>query len=197
MLINGEFVNGIESWASVSYLKTEENLSNDFIIKEYDKNGNLIIPGYSFDTKAVRTEKTIVRNIPRPSDQRVTVSLFFQDYLPKFPSFRMHLTLVFGSGLPFGPPGYDRYKDILRMPTYRRVDLGFSKIIIDEDKLNRSRLPLMKQLKSLWFGLEVFNLLQVNNTISYTWITDITGRKYAVPNYLTSRIINVRMTAKF
>ncbi len=197
MRVNGEFVNGIESWASLSFLKTEENLTNDYYVNQYDSTGKLIIPGYSFNTKAAKTDTIYPGNIPRPSDQRVTFSIFFQDYLPKFPTFRMHLTLIFGSGLPFGPPGYDRYKDVLRMPTYRRVDIGFSKIIIDEDKVNESRLPVIRKLNSLWFSLEVFNLLQINNTVSYTWITDVTGRRYAVPNYLSSRLINARLTARF
>ena len=197
MRVNGEFVSGIESWISLSYLKTEENLTNDYYVNQYDSTGKLIIPGYSYNSKAAKIDTILPGNIPRPSDQRITFAIFFQDYLPKFPTFKMHLTLIFGSGLPFGPPGNDRYKDILRMPTYRRVDLGFSKIIIDEDKPNGSRIPVVRNLRSLWFGLEVFNLLQVNNTISYTWITDVTGRKYAVPNYLTARLINLRLTAKF
>jgi hypothetical protein len=107
------------------------------------------------------------------------------------------MTLVFGTGLPFGPPGNDRYKDILRSPTYRRVDIGFSKILIDEDQPNKSRLAVVNKLKSLWISLEVFNLLQVSNTVSYTWITDVTGRQYGVPNYLTSRLVNLKLQAKF
>jgi hypothetical protein len=123
--------------------------------------------------------------------------MFFQDYLPKSPSFKMHLNLIFGTGLPFGPPGNDRYKDVLRGPSYRRVDIGFSKIIIDEEKENTSRLAVINKLKSLIVSLEVFNLLQVSNTVSYTWITDVTGRQYAIPNYLTSRLINLKLQAKF
>ena len=107
------------------------------------------------------------------------------------------MTLVFGTGLPFGPPGNDRYKDILRSPTYRRVDIGFSKILIDEDQRNTSRLAIVDKLKSLIISLEVFNLLQVSNTVSYSWITDVTGRQYGVPNYLTSRLLNLKMQAKF
>jgi hypothetical protein len=196
MRINGEFVSGIESWASLSFLKTEEDISGDYIYHYYDKSGKEITT--NIPPKDTASSTSIAAGyIPRPSDQRFTASIFFQDYLPSFPSYRMHLTLVFGSGLPFGPPGYDRYKDILRMPTYRRVDIGFSKIIIDEDKPNHSRLPLVRKLHSLWFGVEVFNLLQVNNTVSYTWITDVIGRQYAVPNYLSSRLINARLTARF
>lgn len=195
--VNGEFVSGIESWASLSFLKTEENLNDDGYYKYYNSEGDLIVPGYTYNNVAIDSQFVTPGNIPRPTDQRVTFSLFFQDYLPKSPSVRMHMTLVFGTGLPFGPPGNDRYKDILRAPSYRRVDIGFSKIIIDEDKPNTSRLKVVSKLKSLSLSLEVFNLLQVSNTVSYTWITDVTGRQYGIPNYLTSRLLNLKMQAKF
>ena len=195
--VNGEFVSGIESWASLSFLKTEENLNDDGYYKYYNSEGDLIIPGYTYNNIAIDSQFVTPGNIPRPTDQRVTFSLFFQDYLPKSPSVRMHMTLVFGTGLPFGPPGNDRYKDILRAPSYRRVDIGFSKIIIDEDKPNTSRLKVVSKLKSLSLSLEVFNLLQVSNTVSYSWITDVTGRQYGIPNYLTSRLLNLKMQAKF
>ena len=195
--VNGEFVSGIESWASLSFLKTEEDLKDDGYYNYYNSEGDLIVPGYTFNNTPVDSQFVTPGNIPRPTDQRVTFSLFFQDYLPKSPSVRMHMTLVFGTGLPFGPPGNDRYKDILRAPTYRRVDIGFSKIIIDEDKPNTSRLKVISKLKSLSLSLEVFNLLQVSNTISYTWITDVTGRQYGIPNYPTSRLLNLKLQAKF
>jgi hypothetical protein len=195
--VNGEFVSGIESWASLSFLKTAEDLNDDGYFNYYNSEGDLIIPGYTFNNTPVDSQFVTPGNIPRPTDQRVTFSLFFQDYLPKSPSVRMHMTLIFGTGLPFGPPGNDRYKDILRAPTYRRVDIGFSKILIDEDKPNTSRLKVISKLKSLSLSLEVFNLLQVSNTISYTWITDVTGRQYGIPNYLTSRLLNLRLQAKF
>lgn len=195
--VNGEFVTGIESWASLSLLQTQEDISDDFYYRYYNKSGQLIVPGYTRDDVVTDSVKVTPGEIPRPSDQRLTFSLFFQDYLPKFPTFRMHLNLVFGTGLPYGPPGNDRWKDVLRGPSYRRVDIGFSKIIIDEDKENTSRLFVINKLKSLHLGIEVFNLLQVSNTVSYTWITDVTGRQYGIPNYLTSRLINVRLQAKF
>ncbi|MFN8153322.1 MAG: TonB-dependent receptor [Bacteroidia bacterium] len=195
--INGEFVSGIESWVSVGYLKAVENLKNDFYYTYYNSDGQEIIYGYTQNDIATDSVRIEPGNIPRPTDQRLTFSMFFQDYLPKFPTVRMHLNLVFGTGLPYGPPGKDRYKDILRAPTYRRVDIGFSKIAIDEDQENTSRLPLIRNLKSLLLSIEVFNLLQVSNTISYTWITDVTGRQYGVPNYLTSRILNFKIQAKF
>ncbi len=195
--VNGEFVSGIESWVSMGYLKTAEDLKDDVYYRFFNSDGEEIIPGYTFNSIVTDSVKILPGDIPRPTDQRFTFSMFFQDYLPKFPTVRMHLNLIFGTGLPFGPPGNDRYKDILRAPSYRRVDIGFSKIAIDEDKANESRLPVVKNLRSLIFSIEVFNLLQVSNTISYTWITDVSGRQYGIPNYLTSRLLNFKVQAKF
>ena len=177
MKVNGEFVRGVESWASLSIMKTEENIYDDFY---YDYKGNPEDPGY----------------IPRPTDQRVNFGLFFQDYLPRNPTYKMSLTLIFGSSLSFGPPNSPRYKQTLRMPPYRRVDIGFSKEFIGEHTKFSSKNPL-RAFKSLWLTLEVLNLVQVNNTVSYIWVTDIYGRQYAVPNYLTPRQLNVKLVARF
>lgn len=195
--LNGEFVPGIESWVSLGYLKTEEDLNNDYYFRYYNSDNEEIVPGYTYNSIVTDSVKVVPGDIPRPTDQRITFSLFFQDYLPKFPTVRMHMNLIFGTGLPFGPPGNERYKDILRGPSYRRVDIGFSKIAIDEDEENKSRLPVVRSLKSLIFTIEVFNLLQVSNTISYSWITDVSGRQYGIPNYLTSRLINLKLQTKF
>jgi hypothetical protein len=136
-------------------------------------------------------------NIPRPTDQRVTFSLFFQDYLPNLPRCKMHMNLLFGTGLPFGPPGI-LYENVFRMPPYRRVDIGFSYEIIKEhakdDENKRRKFP---NLKSIWFSLEVYNLLAVNNVVSYYWVRDASGRQYAVPNYLSPRLLNARIMVRF
>ena len=110
----------------------------------------------------------------------------------------MQLSLLFGTALPYGPPGKDRYKDVLRSTTYKRVDIGFSKQIIGDEVKKKPSGKILRSLESLWVGLEVFNLLQVSNVASHIWITDVSNaRTYAVPNYLTSRRINLRVTAKF
>jgi hypothetical protein len=175
--VNGEFVKGIESWATLSVMKTEENISDDAYT---DASGNTIDPGY----------------IPRPTDQRVTFSMFFQDYLPRNPTYKMSLTLIFGTGLPFGPPDSPKYTHTLRMPPYRRVDIGFSKELIGEHSRFSAKNPF-RAFKTLWLTAEVLNLLQVNNTVSYLWVTDVYGRQYAVPNYLTPRQLNVKLIASF
>ncbi len=108
----------------------------------------------------------------------------------------MHLNLVFGSSLPFGPPKSEKYQHVLRIPPYRRVDIGFSKEIVGETTRKRTKGPL-KHFKSMWLSLEIFNLLQINNTVSYIWVTDVTNRKYAVPNYLTPRQLNAKLVMRF
>ncbi|NTW32821.1 MAG: TonB-dependent receptor, partial [Bacteroidetes bacterium] len=196
MKVNGEFVKGIESWASLSVMKTMEDIKDDFYYDYFNKSGEQIIAGYSFDQVAVDSLRHEPGYIPRPTDQRVNFALFFQDYLPKNPTYKMHLSLVFGSSLPFGPPTFNRYKDTLRIRPYRRVDIGFSKQLKSETTKLKSKNPF-RHFKTIWLSAEVFNLLQINNTISYIWIKDITNRQYAIPNYLTPRQLNIRLIAQF
>ena len=176
MKINGEFVRGVESWASLSVMKTEENIIGDFIT---NNDGSITEAGY----------------IPRPTDQRVNFAMFFQDYIPGNPNYKMHLNLLYGTGLAFGPPKGEKYEDILRIPDYRRVDIGFSAIIKSEN--DRSKIKWLNAFNSIWLSAEVFNLLDINNTVSYLWVADISGRQYAVPNYLTSRQINTKLIITF
>ncbi|MFH1005228.1 MAG: carboxypeptidase-like regulatory domain-containing protein [Bacteroidota bacterium] len=198
MKVNGEFVKGMDSWMSLSVMKTMEDITDDYYYIRLNSNGDTIIPGYTSNYIPVDSIRVEPGNIPRPMDQRVTFGLFFQDYLPKFPKCKVHLNLLFGSGLPFGPPSFERYKDVLRMPSYRRVDIGFSYEILSENKkLNIPEKNPFSHVKSIWLSLEVFNLLAVNNTISYLWVRDVTGRQYAVPNYLSNRLLNARLIIRF
>jgi hypothetical protein len=174
--VNGEFVSGVESWASLSVMKTAEDIVGD---TKTDANGNTIEVGY----------------IPRPTDQRVNFSMFFQDYIPNKPNYKMHLNLVYGTGLPFGPPDGEKHQDVLRIPDYRRVDIGFSAVLKSENK--QSKIKWLKPFKSIWISAEVFNLLDINNTVSYLWVADVSGREYAVPNYLTARQLNAKLILTF
>jgi len=175
--IYGEFVKGIDSWISLSLMQTKEDIYGDFY----------------YTTDSVRVEPGL---IPRPTDQRINFSIFFQDYIPNHPYFKMHMRLLFNTGLPFGPPDSKPYQHTLRMPDYRRVDIGFSYQIINEGTTFGSGNPL-KNFKNMWVSLEVFNLLQVYNTVSYIWIKDINNRQYAVPNYLTPRLLNLKLIVEF
>jgi hypothetical protein len=118
----------------------------------------------------------------------------FQDYLPNNPTYTVHLNLFYGSRLPIGPPDYVRYKDTFSMPAYRRVDIGFSKQLIGGAAKTVKNQGFLQNFEGLWLSLDVFNLLQIQNTVSYTWIRDSFERQFAVPNYLTNRQINVKLT---
>ena len=111
----------------------------------------------------------------------------------------MHLSLVFGTGLPFGPPNSDKYKQTLRMPPYRRVDIGFSKQIAGYQHPDKpAKVPRnLKFIRNAWLSLEIFNLLNINNTVSYIWVTDVENNRYAVPNYLTKRQLNLKLLVEF
>ncbi|MFT6815141.1 MAG: hypothetical protein ACJAZ3_001041 [Sphingobacteriales bacterium] len=192
--LNGQFINDLESWFSVSVLETKEDIIGDEYFEYYDEDGERVNPFGTNSSSIVDTQRFEPGYIPRPTDQRVNVSVFFQDELPNNPSFKVHLNGVFGSGLPFGPPDFERFRDTLRIPSYKRVDIGFSKEFYGKD-LKRSKSPL-KNVKSVVIRAEIFNLLGISNTISHLWITDVNNTRYAVPNFLTSRRINLRLTIR-
>jgi hypothetical protein len=194
--VNGDFVRGLESWFSLSFMQTQEDIKDDFFYTRYNSDGDTIIAGYTANNVAVDSTRTEPGYIPRPTDQRVSFGLFFQDKMPGLPDLKMHLNLLFGSGVPFGPPGSERYKQVLRMPPYRRVDIGFSYQVLRENRKVDEK-SIGRHLKSVWLSMEVFNLLGTSNTVSYIWVEDVTSRQYAVPNYLTSRQLNLRMIVKF
>jgi hypothetical protein len=164
--LNGEFVPGTDSWFSIGYLKTEENID--------DK-------GY----------------IARPTDQRLKFGLLFQDYMPKIPSMKLYLNLVYNTGLPGGSPSYaDPYLYQNRLNDYRRVDIGFSKVFIDQ-KVGMSNNKFFKNLKELSLGFEIFNLFNNQNAITNTWVRDVyTKTEYAIPNYMTTRVFNLKLSAR-
>ena len=190
-----EFVQGIESWVSIGFSRTYEDLNDDFYYEYKNAAGEKIIPGYTFDQKAVDSTRFEPGYIPRPTNQLINFGLFFQDEMPRWPSYKVHLHLLYGSPLPFGPPDYTRYRDTLQMPSYRRVDIGFSKDFLQ--KARWREMKFWKNINALSLSLEVFNLFQIRNTISYQWLQDVSGRYYAIPNFLTSRRINVKLIAKF
>jgi hypothetical protein len=145
----------------------------------------------------MRSRETIGNyTVPRPNESRYNISLFFQDYFPNDPKFSMNLKVIWADGLPFGPPNSDRSFATLRMPAYRRVDIGLSRLLVGgEDKIMKSRA--LRSFKNIWLGVDCFNLFDIMNTNSYYWVTDISNQQWAVPNYLTGRLLNVRISAEF
>jgi hypothetical protein len=195
MKVNGEFVKGLESWASLSIMGTRQDIKDDYYYEYYNSDGQKIVPGYTLNNKVTDSVRFSPGYLPRPADQRVNFGMFFQDKMPGHPDFKMHLNLLYGTGVPFGPPHSQPYQQTLRMPPYRRVDIGFSYQALREDRKTKAK-SFARYLKSVWISFEVFNLLGTNNTVSYIWVEDVTARQYAVPNYLTQRQLNLRMIVK-
>ena len=164
MRVSGAFIKGTESWFSLGILKTEEDL-------EIDNQ----------------------EDIRRPSDQRVTLGIYFEDHMPNDPSVRVYLNLLYGSGLPFGPPNNLEYRNQFDGSAYNRLDIGFSKLV----SLNQGKESGRGGLKTIWLNAEILNLLGAKNTISYTWIKDLQNRQFAVPNNLSQRFFNIKIWAEF
>lgn len=195
VMLNGEFIDGIQSWMRASVLKTEEDILDDFYYQYTNSDGETIIPGFTLNDDPVDSTLIEPGFIPRPTDQRFTFSLLFQDEMPKWPEYKVLVSLYYGTPLPFGPPSFERYKDVLRTPSYRRVDIGFSRDLITDK--NRGEKKFTTWFHDGWVSLEIFNILGINNTINYSWIEDVNGRQYAIPNFLTGRRINLKLALKF
>ncbi|MBO2012521.1 TonB-dependent receptor [Siccationidurans soli] len=180
--LSGEFVKGAESWFSLGVLTTQENIADDSM-NVVDASGKV----------TGREPKGFIR---RPQDQRLNVGVFFQDHLPNNPSVRGYVNLVFGTGLPFSPPNEPdlRGTDALTV-SYKRVDLGFSKVV--GLKNNNAPKAHFYSFDSLWIGLEILNVLAANNVAGYSYLQDVNGVTYSVPSYLSQRIVNLRLIARF
>jgi Outer membrane receptor proteins, mostly Fe transport len=135
--------------------------------------------------------------VPRPSEQRYSFALYFTDYFPKFPKLKFSLRGIFSDGLPVTAPHSSRDKGYFRTPAYKRVDVGLSYALLSPLKEGESRSGWLKHIKSVWLGLDCFNLFDISNVSSYYWVTDVNDIQYAVPNYLTRRQLNVRLTVDF
>lgn len=133
------------------------------------------------------------KSIPLPTDQRYAVNLFFTDYFPSTTRWKMSLKLALADGLPFSAPHRELESNVFRAPAYKRADVGLNYRIIDNSDRHKKRNPI----RNLWVGAECLNLFGINNVNSYYWITDVTGQQYAVPNYLTGRQINVKLSVDF
>ena len=164
--LNGEFVPGSESWVSLGYLKTEENINNKGAIA-------------------------------RPSDQRVKFGILFQDYVPNLPDLKAYLNLVYNTGVPGGAPAYsDVYQFQKRLRDYKRADLGISYIFVDANK--RYTSGWLSKFKELSAGLELFNMFDIQNSITNTWVRDVYSKtQFGIPNFMTGRVLNFKVGMKF
>lgn len=174
--VNGEFIPNIPSWFSFSLMQTRENIDGDTYI---DTTGALVEQGW----------------IARPTDQRYSFNILFQDFLKNNETYQVHLNLAFAHGLPYGPPGYPQWRNFLRVAPYRRVDMGFSKVLYDKSK-SKSPSKVLRYTDRVSLSLEAFNLFGIRNTVSFLWVKDIFNRQFAVPSYLTSRRFNLQLSVR-
>jgi len=182
MRVNGEFVKGAESWINLSLLRARESLN-----------------GIQHQVREIgEATGSEVTDAPRPTDQFLTLAMFFQDYLPGRENFKMHLNFTVGTGLPYGLRGNnDVFRNTYRFRPYHRVDLGFSLGLWDKSRLAKRPKHFLRFTEKTWLSLEVFNLMDVQNVASNTWIKTVFNQQYAVPNFLSSRRINLRMKMDF
>lgn len=146
----------------------------------------------------MKTQETLNGvKVPRPTDRRYSFALFFTDYFPRFPKLKFNLRGIFSDGLPVTAPRSSRDKGYFRAPAYKRVDIGLAYGLITPREDGAPRTGALRGIKSMWLGLDVFNLLDISNVSSYYWVTDVNDIQYAVPNYLTRRQFNVRLTVEF
>ncbi|MDG1246085.1 MAG: TonB-dependent receptor, partial [Polaribacter sp.] len=164
--LNGEFIAGSESWVSLGYLKTMENIDNQ-------------------------------GNIARPSDQRLKFGILFQDYVPNLPDLKAYLNLVFNTGVPGGSPSYSNpYNFQNRLRDYKRADLGVSYVFTSAKK--QFTTGLLSNFKELTAGLELFNMFDIQNAITNTWVRDVYSKtQFGVPNFMTGRVLNFKIGMQF
>lgn len=164
--LNGEFIAGSESWLSLGYLKTMENIDNQ-------------------------------GNIARPSDQRLKFGILFQDYVPNLPDLKAYLNLVFNTGVPGGSPSYSNpYNFQNRLRDYKRADLGVSYVFTSAKK--QFTTGLLSNFKELTAGLELFNMFDIQNAITNTWVRDVYSKtQFGVPNFMTGRVLNFKIGMQF
>ena len=134
--------------------------------------------------------------VPRPTDQRYNLTLYFTDFFPGTDRWKLSLRGAFADGLPFGPPHSGREKMNFRAPAYKRVDIGMNYRLLNNEDRSHTR-GIAGMLKNAWLGIDAFNVFGINNVNSYYWVTDITNNQFAVPNYLTGRLLNLRLQLEF
>lgn len=174
--INGQFIRGMESWFTLSVLQSRERITyrNDA--------GQMVQSNW----------------LRRPTDRRVNFAAVIQDKLPGNPSYRINLNMIIGTGLPYFLDGKYRYTtNPNTIPAYRRLDIGFSKVLLARAAKRRPVSMLFRKMQEAWISLEVFNILAINNVITYSWVKDIENNVYGVPEFLTGRRLNLRLHVEF
>lgn len=180
-------VKDAESWISIGIMQTKEKING---ASYYN---------YTLDSLNKPLDSTLVQQgwIRRPTDRLFTLGMFIQDYLSTNKNFKVYLNLIYGSNLPYSVPGSVKYRDALIIDPYIRADVGFSALLLDNDKSNRRSHNPFRKLENIWATLEIFNVIDRENTISYLFVKDFSNTTYAMPQRLTPRLINLKLVTRF
>ena len=183
----GEIVKDAESWISIGLMRTRENIKGDFY------------KTYTVDSLNQPTDSATVEGgwLRRPNDRLITFGMFFQDYLATNKNFKVYLNLIYGTNLPYNIPGSVKYRNAAIIEPYMRVDIGFSALLLDAEKSNRRSHSPFRNFENIWASLEVFNLIDRPNTISYLLIKDFANNVFTLPNRLTPRLVNFKIVARW
>jgi len=190
-----ELVKDAESWFSIGIGQTKENIDNDFYYTYKNAEGK-VISANTVDQVVADSVRTNVGWIRRPSDRLITMGLFLQDYLSTNKNFKVHLNMIYGSNMSYNIPNSVKYRNALIIEPYIRVDIGFSALLLSEKSLRRSHSPF-RSFENIWASLEVFNLIDRANIISYQLIKDFNNNIFSIPNRLTPRLLNFKLLARF
>jgi hypothetical protein len=187
MRLFGEIVKDAESWITLGIMKTKEDLEGDPYMQ------------YTLDEDNKPVDSVEVEGgwLRRPTDRLLTLGMFFQDYLSTNKNFKVYLNTLYGSNLPYNIPGSVKYRNALRIEPYIRVDIGFSALLLDGDKSERRNRSPFRNFENLWLSLEVFNLIDRPNTISYLLIKDFANNTFTMPNRLTPRLLNFKLVGRW
>jgi hypothetical protein len=187
MRLYGELVKDAESWISLGIMNTKEDIKGD-TYKDYT------LDDFGTPVDSLTKQKGWVR---RPTDRRITFGMYFQDYLATNKNFKMYLNLLYGSNLPYNIPNNVKYRNGLEIPAYIRADIGFSVLLLDSDRGKRRSHSPFRGFDNIWASLEVFNIIDRDNTISYLLIKDFSNTTYSMPQRLTPRLVNFKIVARW
>ncbi|WP_290792002.1 TonB-dependent receptor [Flavihumibacter sp. UBA7668] len=183
----GELVKDAESYLSIGFMRTREDIKNDFYYN------------YTVDEQNQPVDSTLTQNgyLRRPTDRFLTIGMFFQDYLSTNKNIKVYINGIYGSNLPYNIPNSIRYRNALFIDPYIRIDLGFSALLLNSDRTRRRRHAPFRSFENIWASLEIFNIIDRANTISYLLIKDFSNTTYAIPNRLTPRLLNVKLVGRW
>lgn len=196
MRLHGELVEDAESWISLGFMKTSEDISGDHYYR-YKNAAGEFITAQSTDQVVADSVNFDVGWLRRPNDRRITFGMYFSDYLPTNKNFKVYLNLLYGSNMPYNIPGAVRYRNAAVIEPYIRCDIGFSALLMDDDRSKRRSHSPFRNFDNIWASLEVFNIIDRANTISYLFVKDFSNTVYLLPNRLTPRLLNFKIVARW